>query len=563
MGFNFLRKACRAGKFFIENLLRYVLLALCIAYSLTALAAPSEPSSHQLKIGVLALRGIPQALTDWTATADYLSEKLPGYRFQIVPLSYDQLEPNVANGKVDFVIVNPAIYVALARHFGITPVATLINRLDDYDSSSYGGVVFRRADATGAPSFEWIKGKRFLAVSPMSLGGFLAARLEFYEHGIDPFQDFSSITFAGTHDAVVMGVLEGRADAGTTRTDVLERMAAEGKIDLSQIEVIAPYRHAMGSTNSHFPYLRSTRLYPEWPFAKLAGVPDDIARQVSRALLAMPQDSHAARNAQIYGWNVPLSYMPVVALLMALKLPPFEPEPMTVQAFIDAQPLASLLILVSVLITIGFIGLLLRFNNRLCRAKDSLVQLNEQLEDRVKERTAVLEAKERELENLATHDALTGLLNRRALENRIVDEVNRVNRYDQPLSVLMIDIDFFKTVNDRFGHMAGDNVLRDLAQLLLSAVRVTDIVARYGEEFVVLLPMINQEDAIVLAERLCQQVAAQEIALGNSQTTHITVSIGVSSVSKCKNASWESLLNTADQAMYSAKQGGRNQVCIA
>lgn len=566
MNFHSLRKPCQETHCGVWGWFKHVLLVACVACSLSAWASHHEPPAQplqQVRIGVLALRGIPQAQADWSATADYLTDKIPGCRFEIVPLAFDQLETNVADGKVDFVIVNPAIYVALAEHFGISPVATMINRLDDYDSSSYGGVVFRRMGSTGPPSFQWIKGKRFLAVAPMSLGGFLAARFELYKQDIDPYTDFSTIEFVGTHDAVVLGVIEGRADAGTARTDVLERMAAEGKIDLSTIEVIAPYRNATDGVNHRFPYLRSTRLYPEWPFAKVSGVPDQLARQVSMALLAMPEHSAAARNAQIYGWNVPMSYMPVVELLRELKLSPFEPEPMTLQVFIEKQPLASFAILSSCMVIIGFIGLLLLFNNRLCRAKDSLVKLNEQLEDRVKERTAVLEAKERELESLATHDALTGLLNRRALESRMLEEINRVNRYGEKLSVLMVDIDYFKKINDMFGHGAGDVVLCELATILGQTLRNTDVVARYGgEEFIILLPMTAQSDAGLLAERIRQKIELSNMVLGDGTTVHVTVSIGVTSAEHTGYVRSDKLIDAADKAMYSAKHNGRNRVCI-
>ena len=202
-------------------------------------------------------------------------------------------------------------------------------------------------------------------------------------------------------------------------------------------------------------------------------------------------------------------------------------------------------------------------NNRLCRAKDSLVKLNEQLEDRVKERTAVLEAKERELESLATHDALTGLLNRRALESRMLEEINRVNRYGEKLSVLMVDIDYFKKINDMFGHGAGDVVLCELATILGQTLRNTDVVARYGgEEFIILLPMTAQSDAGLLAERIRQKIELSNMVLGDGTTVHVTVSIGVTSAEHTGYVRSDKLIDAADKAMYSAKHNGRNRVCI-
>lgn len=186
------------------------------------------------------------------------------------------------------------------------------------------------------------------------------------------------------------------------------------------------------------------------------------------------------------------------------------------------------------------------------------------LEQRVQERTAALESSKLILQDMATHDPLTGLFNRRALEERVLHEVNRVNRYGEPLSVLMIDIDYFKKVNDSFGHAAGDIVLTAIARTLLETVRNTDTVARYGgEEFVVLLPMTGLHDAHALAERLCQRVAGSDINWGDGQLIRVTVSIGVSAASASGNTSWDALIDAADAAMYAAKQSGRNRVSVA
>lgn len=531
-----------------------------------AMAARHEPRDvtlQSVRVGVLALRGSSQAMDSWQATAVYLQEKIPGYRFSIVPLAFDEIETYVAENRLDFVIANPAQYVALAERYGVSPIATLINRLDEYDASLYGGVIFRRSSEVGQANLEWLKGKRFMAVAPMSLGGFLAARLEFSKHGIDPYRDFAAVDFVGTHDAVVQGVIAGQANAGTTRTDVLERMAAEGKIDLTQIEVISPYKNGSDNNASRFPYLRSTRLYPEWPFSKLAGVPDRLARQVSIALLAMPAESRAALDAEIVGWNVPMTYIPVVDLLRELELPPFESEPVTIGLFVRKEPLAAFLAVGGIVVTSSLAGILWWLNRRLRRARVSLIEANQDLEARVRQRTAALECSEREMENLATHDALTGILNRRALEARMLEEVNRVNRYGHPLSVLMLDIDFFKKVNDSFGHIAGDQVLKGLAQWLVGALRNTDLVARYGgEEFVIVLPMTPRQEATQLAERLCDGAAERGIDLGSGHVIHITVSVGVASIEETGSARWDSLIDAADRAMYQAKESGRNRVCV-
>jgi len=162
-----------------------------------------------------------------------------------------------------------------------------------------------------------------------------------------------------------------------------------------------------------------------------------------------------------------------------------------------------------------------------------------------------------ELERMAATDDLTGLFNRRRLTERLGDEVSRATRYNRPLSLLVIDLDRFKQLNDRFGHAVGDVALRGLADLLRADVRTTDQAFRYGgEEFVVLLPEIQLPEAAALAERLRREIEA--FRLEHYPQCEMTVSIGVTECARGESPAL--LLERADKAMYSAKQAGRNQV---
>lgn len=167
------------------------------------------------------------------------------------------------------------------------------------------------------------------------------------------------------------------------------------------------------------------------------------------------------------------------------------------------------------------------------------------------------------LEALAHTDPLTQLLNRRALTVRLVAELERVRRYNSPLTMLMIDIDHFKAINDTHGHLAGDEVLRGVAGMLLRAVRSVDMVARYGgEEFVIALPETGEQGAVAFAERLRQRVESHpfpEVTAAHKRG--VTVSIGVSTFPAPHVESAEDLFARADAALYRAKERGRNRVC--
>ncbi len=164
------------------------------------------------------------------------------------------------------------------------------------------------------------------------------------------------------------------------------------------------------------------------------------------------------------------------------------------------------------------------------------------------------------LEQLATTDPLTGLANRRRLFEQLDHEAARHRRSLQPLSLLLIDIDHFKRVNDNWGHNAGDRVLQGLARLLVSGLRQVDLTARYGgEEFLVVLPDTGTEGALAAAELVRRRVAASQLPLSDDETLQLTVSIGVATLQD--DESIPNLIDRADRALYQAKHQGRNQVC--
>lgn len=167
------------------------------------------------------------------------------------------------------------------------------------------------------------------------------------------------------------------------------------------------------------------------------------------------------------------------------------------------------------------------------------------------------------LEQQAHQDYLTGLCNRRYFMEQGDAELGRAKRYGHTLSVLMLDIDFFKGINDSHGHKAGDIVLQRLADVMRETLRTVDIVGRIGgEEFAVLLPETDLQRAAEVAERLRANVAGTEVVLDAGMPLHFTVSIGVAKLEE-RDINLDILLNQADKALYRAKESGRDRVCVA
>ena len=180
------------------------------------------------------------------------------------------------------------------------------------------------------------------------------------------------------------------------------------------------------------------------------------------------------------------------------------------------------------------------------------------------QRAKVLEttmADNRRLEVLAHTDPLTAVLNRRALTERLLGELERAKRYDSAVSLLLIDVDHFKRVNDSYGHLVGDDVLTDIGALLQRAVRSVDVVARYGgEEFVIVLPETGTGGATTFAERIREVIEQHPFLYGSGGELRLTVSVGVAVFPAPGLETVEDFLARADQALYRAKAEGRNLV---
>jgi len=168
-----------------------------------------------------------------------------------------------------------------------------------------------------------------------------------------------------------------------------------------------------------------------------------------------------------------------------------------------------------------------------------------------------------QLASLASHDSLTGLLNRRALYEIIEKERIRTQNAGVPLSVVMIDLDHFKLINDQYGHLIGDEALCQVAQSILDRKRSSDYVGRWGgEEFLVILPGANLQEAGIVAERMRVAIRSLSIPLEDGRVVTVTASLGAASAFLGEEFSLERLIHRADQALYMSKEAGRDVVNI-
>ena len=359
-------------------------------------------SSHAVKpvsIGVLSFRGDAKAREKWQPTIDYLSHAVSGSQFELRPLAPVAMNRAIETQAIEFVLTNTGHYIRLEARNNITRILTLKNKRLGQSVSAFGAVLFTRSDRNDINSMADLQDKTFGAVSKVAFGGFQMAWRELDEAGIDPFTQMRVKFMGFPQDDIVKAVKLGELDAGTVRTDVLERMAQSGQIDLADYKIINQKTHV------GFPFICSTRIYPEWPFAKLSHTPNDIAQQVAIALLQLQSDSQAAQAGQYFGWTVPLDYSTVHALMRALKVEPYVAlGEITVEQIVQKYWVALLLILLLMLFVASYIAVRLRGYNRklsntvyrLSKTETLLRHHQEHLQQMIDEQTADLIAAKQE-----------------------------------------------------------------------------------------------------------------------------------------------------------------------
>lgn len=500
-------------------------------------------NKYQVKIGVLAKRGLNTTHKRWGMLAKYLNHLIDSHHFSIEPLSFAELEDSVKNNKVDFVITNTMYYVILESKYGISRIATLINSDKEHILKEFGGVIFTKSDNDAINELEDLEHKNFGAVSRLSFGGWIMGYEELLENGID--ENDIDLSFLNTHDAVVKAVLSGELDAGTVRTDTLERMALEGEITLSDIKVIGAKKY------EGFSYLVSTKLYPEWPIAKLKNTSNFISNRVLASLITYEPSIEDLSINNIAGWTVPLDYSSVHALLKKLRLAPYDKQEIK---FLDVvENYAVYFYIFGLLIVVLITRLIYDW-----RLNKHLSQYSAKLHEEVLVKTEKLVKMNKKLKVIAQTDSLTGISNRgyfMKFANKYFDIAKRNN---EDLQILSLDLDFFKNINDTYGHQAGDDVLKKFVDTISSLLRKSDMFGRIGgEEFCIVLQKTSQDGAHLFAQRICNAIEGMSVESG-ANILKTTVSIGLASLSDEKSV--DELIKKSDIALYEAKESGRNQV---
>jgi diguanylate cyclase (GGDEF)-like protein/PAS domain S-box-containing protein len=275
-------------------------------------------ATETIKIGVLAFKSKADTLKEWKPTADYLNHMEPEYHFIIIPFTYPEMNEAVKNSKIDFVITNSGHYIYLEKFYHISRIATMLRYKNGKWIDRFGGVIFTKANRADIQTLDDLEGKSVAAVDSESLGGYAAQMFELTHHNIST--NDLKLNFTGMpHANVVKQVLDGKADVGFVRTDLIEDMVSQKGIDVKAIKILHPQKTA------GFPYLHSTTLYPEWPIARMQDTAKDLSNEVVVALLT--QITHTTPKEGDIGWTAPMEYRDIHDIFQALRLPPYDQSP--------------------------------------------------------------------------------------------------------------------------------------------------------------------------------------------------------------------------------------------
>lgn len=336
----------------------------------------NTPAKKDVNIGVLSFVSKEDTAIAWSGIIRTLNTSIPEYNFCIKAMDYKELNYAMTKGELDFIFTNPEHYIALAVRHSVTRVATVV-RSDQNGNviKSFGGAIVALADRKDINSIHDIVGKKIAAVSKESLGGYLAQAGELYDIGIDVTKDRTVEFTDMPHDKVIMAVKNKKADVGFVRTSVLETMVKNGKIKLDEFKIIN--RKYYGN----FPYIVSTKLYPEWPFASAAHTNPDLVKKVTITLFEIPEGSEVLKMPGFYSWTVPMVYEPLKMLMSKLKVHPFDIQ----HSFSLKEVVVRYSIELTLFLCTGlFIMILLMARSRMFRIRleEKMVQLADEIEIR-------------------------------------------------------------------------------------------------------------------------------------------------------------------------------------
>ena len=490
--------------------------------------------AQNITIAVNAIYGQKQATKQWQPTIEYLSKKLPQYQFKLHPYSpnkFAEFKKYMKDDKIDFVISPPAMYVDLEVTLGASKILTLVKQ---HNLTQFGSVIIASKASHITKLSQINKNTQISAVAPLGFGGWLIGydTLKKYKVNVNT----TNVLFLGTQNKVLNAIIHNKIDIGVIRTGVLETLVKNKKINLDNITILNQ------QNIKNFPYISSSKLYPEWAFSKTRNIGNKMSRAVALALLALPSEKDTTTSMGYqYEWTVPYDYKSVRELMQRLEVGPYANQSgkYIIKLINQHRELFYSAIFIFILIIIFLIY---------------TKYLNTKLQKETKMKEILLQ----EIKEVAYYDALTKIPNRLSVIKSFEHALANAQRSSTDLTVMFIDLDGFKTVNDTLGHEVGDRVLKEVADIFKIILRKNDLYGRLGgDEFIIIASGLQIEKNIkILVHKLLAEI--NKISLPSPIDKEFGASIGVINIVPLKDTNTEYLLHEADNLMYEIKRQGKN-----
>ena len=348
----------------MNNLRPYYIFLIILCLSISSFAYAKD-----IRIAIRAHQGSAKAISLWQATADHLTKHIPEHRFVLVPFeNIGVMNQAISRGEYQVSFANPSSVVEYQLLYAFEPVVSLVNKRQGQGYSKFGSVIFTRADRTDINKLEDLKNQSIISVDELAFGGWRVAWKEFLDNGVNPYDYFNVVKFAGgSQQDVVYAIRDKKDDVGVVRTDMLERLSKSGKINLDDFKVIGQKK------TDGFPFLHSTVLYPEWAISLSKNVDAELKNKIISSLLMIAEDDVAAINGMYVKWIPALDYSSVNDLLKELKVGPYNIATMGKYERLVSQYglILFIAIVIIALLTTAFIYVL-KLNKKILSAESNL-----------------------------------------------------------------------------------------------------------------------------------------------------------------------------------------------
>ena len=486
--------------------------------------------AQNITIAVDAIQGKEQAIRQWQPTIEYLNKRLPQYQFKLHPFlanKFSEFTKSIKEDKIDFVISPPAMYIDLEVTLGVSKILTLVKQ---NNLTQFGSVIIA-SKASHITKLSLInKNTTLSAVAPLGFGGWLIGYDTLKKHKIN--FNKNDVLFLGIQKKVVEAIIHNKTDVGIIRTGILETLVANKQISLDNITILNQQHY------KNFSYICSSKLYPEWAFAKTQNINNAISRKVALALLTLPSTHSTDYH---YQWTVPYDYKSVRDLMQRLEVGPYanQSEKYIIKLINQHRELFYSAIFIFILIILFLIY---------------TKYLNTKLQRETKMKELLLQ----ELKKVAYYDVLTKVPNRLSVIESFEHALAHAQRNSSDLTVMFIDLDGFKTVNDTLGHEVGDRVLKEVADIFKTILRKNDLYGRLGgDEFIIIASGLQTEQNIkIIVHKLLGEI--NKISLPSPINNEFGASIGVINIVPLRDTNTQYLLHEADKLMYEIKRQGKN-----